>query len=50
MKTKHAAPLLAPYGNLQGLALAAKVGRGKGDDVRKEAQDTKFKVRRRKAA
>ncbi len=50
MKKKQAAPLLAPYGNLQGLGLAAKVGGGKGAVSPKDAEKTKFKVRRRKIA
>ncbi len=51
MINKHAAPLLAPYGTLQNLALAAKVGGGgKGGALRNETQKTKFKVERRKAA
>ncbi len=49
MKKNYTAPLLSPYGSLQNLALAAKVGGGKGGVSQKETQEAKFKVQRRKS-
>lgn len=50
MTKKYTAPLLAPYGSLQNLALAAKVGGGKGGGLQKGEQEPSPKVQRRKTA